>query len=217
MHARSQPTRTRNPCCTRRAPCSHLTHVTSYRKLLHMKKNLRKSEPTLGSETNSVADRPMENPTISVVIPAKNEALNLPSVLADLPDGLLEVILVDGRSTDDTVAVARAHRPDIKVIGQSRKGKGNAKAFDAQVRQARDSFWSALGEPFFRLVLDLDAEDLDATAREALAAGWCEASRRAAALAFEAVADAQDANADALRRAAEARRFFYGRLKKLLP
>ena len=93
-----------------------------------MKKNLRKSEPILGSDTNSVANRPMENPTISVVIPAKNEALNLPSVLADLPDGLLEVILVDGRSTDDTVAVARAHRPDIKVIGQSRKGKGNALA-----------------------------------------------------------------------------------------
>ncbi len=62
------------------------------------------------------------------MIPAKNEALNIPTVLAQLPDGLFEVILVDGGSTDDTVAVARRHRPDIKVIGQSRKGKGNALA-----------------------------------------------------------------------------------------
>ncbi len=67
-------------------------------------------------------------PTVSVVIPAKNEARNLPHVLANLPDGLHEVILVDGNSTDDTIEVARKHRPDIVVIGQTRKGKGNALA-----------------------------------------------------------------------------------------
>jgi glycosyltransferase involved in cell wall biosynthesis len=38
------------------------------------------------------------------------------------------VILVDGNSTDGTVEVAREHRPDIIVIGQTRKGKGNALA-----------------------------------------------------------------------------------------
>ncbi len=67
-------------------------------------------------------------PTVSVVIPAKNEARNLPYVLAALPDDLHEVILVDGNSTDDTVAVARRCYPSIKVIGQTRKGKGNALA-----------------------------------------------------------------------------------------
>ena len=67
-------------------------------------------------------------PTVSVVIPAKNEAKNLPHVLAALPGGLHEVILVDGDSTDDTIAVARACFPDIVVIGQTRKGKGNALA-----------------------------------------------------------------------------------------
>jgi glycosyltransferase involved in cell wall biosynthesis len=67
-------------------------------------------------------------PTVTVVIPAKNEARNLPHVLANLPDGLHEVILVDGNSTDDTIGVARRHRPDIVVIGQTRKGKGNALA-----------------------------------------------------------------------------------------
>jgi glycosyltransferase involved in cell wall biosynthesis len=67
-------------------------------------------------------------PKVSIVIPAKNEAGNLPQVLANLPDGTYEIILVDGNSTDDTVAVARRLRPDVIVIGQTRKGKGNALA-----------------------------------------------------------------------------------------
>jgi glycosyltransferase involved in cell wall biosynthesis len=67
-------------------------------------------------------------PTVSVVIPAKNEALNLPDVLAGLPADLYEVILVDGYSTDDTVSVAQRLRPGITIVGQSRKGKGNALA-----------------------------------------------------------------------------------------
>lgn len=42
---------------------------------------------------------------VSVVIPTLNEARNLPHVFARLPEGLHELIVVDGRSTDDTVAV----------------------------------------------------------------------------------------------------------------
>jgi glycosyltransferase involved in cell wall biosynthesis len=67
-------------------------------------------------------------PTVSVVIPAKNEAKNLPHVFADLPAEFHEVILVDGDSTDGTASVARHLRPDITVVGQTRKGKGNALA-----------------------------------------------------------------------------------------
>jgi glycosyltransferase involved in cell wall biosynthesis len=67
-------------------------------------------------------------PTVSVVIPAKNEALNLPHVFSGLPRDLYEVILVDGGSTDDTVEVARQLWPDITIIGQTRRGKGNALA-----------------------------------------------------------------------------------------
>ena len=67
-------------------------------------------------------------PTVSVVIPAMNEALNLPDVFAALDPDLHEVILVDGNSTDDTVEEARRLRPDIIIIGQNRKGKGNALA-----------------------------------------------------------------------------------------
>src|SRR5664280_656054 len=67
-------------------------------------------------------------PKVSIVIPAKNEARNLPHVFALLPAENCEVILVDGASTDDTVNEARRLRPDIIVIAQARKGKGNALA-----------------------------------------------------------------------------------------
>jgi glycosyltransferase involved in cell wall biosynthesis len=63
---------------------------------------------------------------VSVVIPARNEARNLPYVLVALPRSLHEVILVDGHSADDTVEVARRIRPDIKIVHQTRRGKGNA-------------------------------------------------------------------------------------------
>jgi glycosyltransferase involved in cell wall biosynthesis len=67
-------------------------------------------------------------PRISVVIPALNEARNLPYVFASLPKDIYEVILVDGHSTDDTVAVARSLYPGVRVIHQTRRGKGNALA-----------------------------------------------------------------------------------------
>lgn len=66
--------------------------------------------------------------TISVVIPALDEARNLPHVFAKLPQGLHEVILVDGHSKDDTIEVAKSLRPDIRIISQTRRGKGNALA-----------------------------------------------------------------------------------------
>jgi len=65
---------------------------------------------------------------VSVVIPTLNEAENLPHVLPRLPAGLYEVILVDGHSTDGTIEVARRLRPDVRVVTQSGRGKGNALA-----------------------------------------------------------------------------------------
>jgi CRISPR system Cascade subunit CasA len=127
-----------------------------------------------------------------------------------------------GRAAAVTEALGQAEQAD-KVLKDSlkklypREGKGNPNAFGALVRQARDGFWSALAESFRRLVVALDAEDLDEAGREALAAGWRDEVRRAAGASFEAVADSLDAGADALRRAAEARRRFYGSLKKRLP
>ncbi|MGA4995584.1 glycosyltransferase family 2 protein [Nonomuraea bangladeshensis] len=64
--------------------------------------------------------------SVTVIVPAMNEADNLPHVFATLPEWIDEVILVDGNSTDDTVAVARKLRPDLRVVVQTRRGKGNA-------------------------------------------------------------------------------------------
>jgi glycosyltransferase involved in cell wall biosynthesis len=66
-------------------------------------------------------------PRVSVVVPARNEARNLERVLPELPP-VHEVILVDGNSADDTIATARRVMPDIKVVHQTRRGKGNALA-----------------------------------------------------------------------------------------
>lgn len=71
--------------------------------------------------------RNTSTPTVTIVVPAKNEAANLREVLPRLP-AVHEVILVDGDSIDGTVAVARELMPDIRVVRQSRKGKGNALA-----------------------------------------------------------------------------------------
>lgn len=67
-------------------------------------------------------------PRVSVVIPTLNEARNLDHVFAALPAGLHEVILVDGHSVDGTPDVARRLRPDVLVVNQTRRGKGNALA-----------------------------------------------------------------------------------------
>src|SRR6201986_2726793 len=67
-------------------------------------------------------------PKVAVVIPAMNEARNLPHVFKNMPSSIYEVILVDGNSTDDTVAVAQREWPDIRVVTQTRRGKGNALA-----------------------------------------------------------------------------------------
>ena len=67
------------------------------------------------------------DPLISIVVPALNEALNLATVLPQLPK-VHEVILVDGGSVDGTVQAARRALPEIITVLQSRAGKGNALA-----------------------------------------------------------------------------------------
>jgi glycosyltransferase involved in cell wall biosynthesis len=65
-------------------------------------------------------------PSVSIILPVINEAANLPHVFATLPEWVDEVVLVDGHSTDETIAVTRRLRPDIKVVTQPGKGKGDA-------------------------------------------------------------------------------------------
>jgi glycosyltransferase involved in cell wall biosynthesis len=62
------------------------------------------------------------------VIPALDEAANLPHVFARIPASVHEVILVDGHSRDGTIDIARAIRPDVRIVLQDGRGKGNALA-----------------------------------------------------------------------------------------
>lgn len=66
-------------------------------------------------------------PTVTVVIPTRNEALNLPYVAKRMP-AVNEIIVVDGASVDNTIEVARELWPDALIINQTRRGKGNALA-----------------------------------------------------------------------------------------
>ena len=83
---------------------------------------------TKAPERRPPATRLAGVPRVSVVIPARNEARNLEALLPSLPTGLFEVVLVDGASDDETVEVARRLRPDVRVVAQTRTGKGNALA-----------------------------------------------------------------------------------------
>jgi cellulose synthase/poly-beta-1,6-N-acetylglucosamine synthase-like glycosyltransferase len=65
-------------------------------------------------------------PTVSLVIPAKNEARNLASVLEEIPGCVNEVILVDGQSSDSTRLMATSCYPGVRIITDPEMGKGNA-------------------------------------------------------------------------------------------
>ncbi|ACZ61361.1 HAD-IIIA family hydrolase [Dehalococcoides mccartyi] len=84
---------------------------------------------------------------VSVIIPTLNEEHNICCVLPRLRrvPGITEVILVDGKSTDRTVENALRLWPEIKVINQPGRGKGNA---------MRVGFEAACGD----IVVTLDAD-----------------------------------------------------------
>lgn len=67
-----------------------------------------------------------QSPSVSVVIPTRNEAKNLYHTLPLIPAIVTEVVLVDGHSTDDTIAVAKELYPSIRILEQTGEGKGDA-------------------------------------------------------------------------------------------
>ncbi|OGO03659.1 MAG: hypothetical protein A2Y91_04965 [Chloroflexi bacterium RBG_13_54_8] len=71
---------------------------------------------------------------VTALICALNEVDSLPHVLTKLPTWVDEVLLVDGHSTDGTVEIAKKIRPDMKILCQPGRGKGDALKYG--VRQA---------------------------------------------------------------------------------
>jgi glycosyltransferase involved in cell wall biosynthesis len=126
---------------------------------------------------------PASWPSVSVIIPALNEALNLPHVFAHLPEGIHEVIVVDGHSADGTCAVARQLRPDVRIVMQNRTGKGNALACgfaaatgDVIVMLDADGSADAREIPLFVQAL-LDGADFAKGTRFALGGGSSDITR----------------------------------------
>jgi glycosyltransferase involved in cell wall biosynthesis len=83
------------------------------------------SQGSRSRKTFTSATRPSA-PTVSVVIPTLNEAGNLPYVINTIPDWVSEIVIVDGRSHDDTERVAKVLRPDVHIVQELRRGKGAA-------------------------------------------------------------------------------------------
>jgi glycosyltransferase involved in cell wall biosynthesis len=80
------------------------------------------------------AESPLARTT--VVIPTLNEGRSIGQVLEELPKGLLEVIIVDGNSRDDTQAIARSK--GARVVVEPRKGYG--RAYKTGFLEARGDF-----------------------------------------------------------------------------
>jgi glycosyltransferase involved in cell wall biosynthesis len=90
--------------------------------------------------------------TVTVIIPALNEAENLQHVLPFIPTWVHEVVLVDDHSTDATVEVARDLMPSIRIVANERPGgKGNA---------MRTGFEAATGD----IIVMLDADGSESPA-----------------------------------------------------
>jgi Glycosyl transferase family 2 len=82
---------------------------------------LRKARPQPPNRTSF--------PAVSVVVPVRNEARNLEVVLpaiAAVRPAVPEVIVVDGHSSDGSLEVAKRVLPTVRIITQTRTGKGNA-------------------------------------------------------------------------------------------
>lgn len=91
--------------------------------------------------------------TLSVVIPTWNEAGNIQHVLHQL-ERFDDIVVVDGFSDDDTVALARQVRPDVRVVERRPRGKGDA---------LRAGFAAATGDVIVMMDADgsMDPDEVD--------------------------------------------------------
>jgi hypothetical protein len=96
-----------------------------------------------------VEQAPIDSPSVIAILPALDEAESLPGVLREVPDGVAEVVVVDGGSSDGTRELAAA--AGAKVVVEPRRRYGRACA--AGAREAGD------------VLVFLDADGTDDPAR----------------------------------------------------
>jgi ubiquinone/menaquinone biosynthesis C-methylase UbiE len=96
--------------------------------------------------------RPAQPPSVTVIVPARNESGNIQRILDEMPQmgSFTEVIFVEGNSTDDTWdvlqrKVGERNDPLIRLLKQPGKGKGDA---------VRAGFAAARGD--ILMILDAD-------------------------------------------------------------
>ena len=97
------------------------------------------------TESLSPPEVALPSPAVSLVVPARNEARNIPWVFEQIPDCVDEVILVDGDSVDATVPMATHCLPTVRSVKQNGPGKGNA---------LRTGFLAATGD--YVVMMDAD-------------------------------------------------------------
>ena len=66
------------------------------------------------------------NYSVSLIIPAMNESATLTSIIDSIPTYVDEIIVIDGRSKDNTFEIASNHPRVNKVLRQRSRGKGAA-------------------------------------------------------------------------------------------
>lgn len=86
-------------------------------------------------------------PSVSVIVPSYNESAGIEATLSsllalDYPKELLEIIVVDDGSTDDTLAKVRAFEPQVLVLSKENGGKHTA--MNLGLRYARSEFVGCL-------------------------------------------------------------------------
>jgi len=118
-------------------------------------------------------EKPADVPSVSIVIPARNEAGNIPAAIRRIPPFApdIEIIFIEGHSSDNTweeIQKVKAAHPDrkIQIAQQTGRGKGDA---------VRLGYSMATGDMLMILDADLTMppEDLPKFFR-ALADGRCD-------------------------------------------
>ncbi len=80
-------------------------------------------------EASKCKPKPSPSPRISIIIPTLNEAVNLPSTLGSTRNASnVEVIVVDGGSSDETVKVARSWGTKVLILAPGRARQMNCGA-----------------------------------------------------------------------------------------